>query len=120
MKHDELWNDTLDDALPGELSAASLKAMRQAARHRIVRRRIARFGLGAAALALLWLCLPVSKEEPAPGITHVTTPAPAIRELSDVELLSALNEAGLGIAIAGPKDHQEILLVSNEVGRDEP
>lgn len=121
MKHDELWNDTLDEALPRDLSAASLKAMRQAARGRILRRRITRASLTtAAALALLWLCLPVTKDKTTPNIAHAIVPAPSIRELSDQELLTALHEADIGIAIAGPKDHQEILLVANEVQRAVP
>lgn len=118
MKHDELWNDTLDEALPRDLSAASLNAMREAARGRILRRRMARASLtAAAALALLWLFLPVTKDKSTPDIAHAiapSSPAPSIRELSDEELITALHEADIGIAIAGPKDHQEILLVSQE------
>ena len=102
--------------MPSHLANASLLTMRQTARRRIFRRQIARVTLAAASLLLLsWLALPEMTSIPTCEVAVQQMPrrsSTSIHELSEAALLDALRKAGYGIAIAGPANHQEILLVS--------
>lgn len=123
MKHDDLWNDTLDDALPPGLSTTTLEAMRAESRRRRRRRSAARVAAGAAALLLWlgWLAVPSVPLPPAPRAAMTTSEPPGkVRYLSDEDLVSRLNEAGVGIAIAGSGQEKRLLLVSHDGGIYQP
>jgi len=119
MKYHDLWNDSLDAAMPHDLAAASLKAMQSAARGRKQRRRIAGaalLGLACAAGALVFWPSPRTKQ-PEPPTVAITASAPAspVRYLSDDELIEHLNAAGYGVAITENGGHERVLLVPQVV-----
>lgn len=121
MNHRDLWNDTLDDALPPDASAMVVPAMCRAARRAHWSRRAAQVAvsLGCAALAALLLvreqgpvpATPASQPNFAEGTSHV---------LTDAELLDRLQDAGFGIIITGSPDHRQLLLVSSDGSITEP
>lgn len=122
MKHDQLWNDTLDAGLPGGLASSTLAAMRGEGRRIRRRRRVTcASALVIAAGLLTWLALPKQETQP-PAVAHsIPSDAKAkpsgashIRYLSDAELISRLREVGIGIGVAGAGDQKEILLVSRQ------
>ncbi|MEP6671939.1 MAG: hypothetical protein ABJF10_22445 [Chthoniobacter sp.] len=124
MKHHDLWNDSLDEAMPRDLAAASLKAMQSAARGRKRRRRIAGaalLGLACAAGALVFwpsphTQQPVTKQSGPPAVAIAAkVPAPPVRYLSDDELIEHLNAAGYGVAITQNGGHERVLLVPQVV-----
>jgi len=134
MKHHDLWNDSLDAAMPRDLAAASLKAMQSAARGRKQRRRIAGaalLGLACAAGALVLWPIPRTKQsvakqsvakqpvtkQPEPPAVAIAAKAPAspVRYLSDDELIEHLNAAGYGVAITPDGGHERVLLVPQAV-----
>jgi hypothetical protein len=118
MKHDDLINDMLDDALPPQIAGASLSAMQQAARRRIARRRVAQASLVAAMMiTLAWVFLPETQI-----VQYAVTVAPSqsappvmqVRQISDSELFATLEEAGYGIAITGGGNARQLLFVSQD------
>jgi hypothetical protein len=124
MKYHDLWNDSLDAAMPRDLAAASLKAMQSAAHGRKRRRRIAGaalLGLVCAAGALVFWPNPGAKQsvtkQPAPPAVAIAAKAlaPAVRYLSDDELIEHLNAAGYGVAITQNGGHERVLLVPHAV-----
>ena len=120
MKHDELWNDLLRDALPPGASAAALDAMRSEARRQRARRRTIRV-CGSIALVLtviltasLW-----TKSGQPPDITSLPALQHALakietHQLTDAELVARLDDAGFGIVIATERESRRLLLVSHE------
>lgn len=117
MKPDDLWNDTLNDALPHRFAESSLAAMQREGRRRQQRRQWT--STSAAALFLLlsvvWFShttstvpVEISTAPPSP-----VSPAP-VQYLSDSELLARLQEAGIGVAVAGSVDDKRLLLVSQK------
>ncbi|HSI15219.1 MAG TPA: hypothetical protein VK961_24435 [Chthoniobacter sp.] len=129
MKYNDLWNDSLDAAMPRDLAAAALQAMQRAARGRKRRRRIAGaalLGLACTAGALVFWPSPrteqpvtrhsVTKQPGPPAVAlAANAPAPAVRYLSDDELIEHLNAAGYGVAITQNGDHERVLLVPQAV-----
>ncbi|MDR3402016.1 MAG: hypothetical protein P4L99_05910 [Chthoniobacter sp.] len=119
MKYHDLWNDSLDEAMPRDLAAASLKAMQSAARGRKRRRWIAGaalLGLACAAGALVFWPSPRTKQPGLPAVAIAArAPAPAVRYLSDDELIEHLNAAGYGIASVHSGGHERVLLVPHVV-----
>jgi ferric-dicitrate binding protein FerR (iron transport regulator) len=115
MKHHDLWNDSLDEAMPRDLAATSLKAMQRAARGRKRRRRIAGaalLGVACAAGALVFWPSPHPNQPPILATAIATSaPTPPVRYLSDDELIEHLNAAGYGIAIVQNAGHERLLLV---------
>ncbi len=119
MKPDDLWNDTLNDALPPGFTGASLAAMQREGRRRQQRRQW--ISTSGAALFLLlsviWFC-----HTPSPVPMEVSTAQPValpasptpVQYLSDGELLARLQEAGIGVAVAGSGDDKRLLLVSQK------
>ncbi len=119
MKHHDLWNDSLDEAMPRDLAATSLKAMQSAARGRKRRRRIAGaalLGLACAAGALVFWPSPRTQQPRPPAVViAASTPALPVRYLRDDELIEHLNAAGYGIAITQNGGHERVLLVPHAV-----
>jgi hypothetical protein len=125
----EMWQDSLDQALPPASTAAALAAMRRAARQRRRRRRALAAGLaGAALLAVLIQPLrppthpaaatPVAATPPpAPSAPWPAMPCPAARpaietrEIDDATLARRLATAGFTLAIAGSGPSRRYLLV---------
>jgi bacterioferritin-associated ferredoxin len=122
MNYRDLWNDTLDEALPQEADAAAHQAMQGAARRARVRRRIFRAAACGACFALAAIFMLHERNTPPqqtpPATASIDRPAPAA--LSDADLISRLEEAGFGIIIAGPENHRQLLLVSHEGGIFQP
>ena len=129
MKYHDLWNNSLDEAMPRDLAAASLRAMQRAARGRKRRRRIAGaalLGLACAAGALVFWPSSRTKQsvtkqsvtkQPEPPAVAVAANAPAspVRYLNDDELIEHLNAAGYGVAITQNGGHERVLLVPQAV-----
>jgi ferric-dicitrate binding protein FerR (iron transport regulator) len=119
MKHHDLWNDSLDAAMPHDFAAASLKAMQRAARGRKRRRRIAGaavVGLVCAVGALVFWPSPRTKQSGSPAVAVAAkAPASPVRYLSDDELIEHLNAAGYGVAITQNGGHERMLLVPQAV-----
>jgi hypothetical protein len=130
MKYHDLWNDSLDEAMPHDLAATSLKAMQRAARGRKRRRRIAGAALlvlACAAGALVFWPKPQTEQRVAklrvleqPGSPGVAIAAsaptpPPVRYLSDDELIEHLNAAGYGVAIMQNGGRERVLLVRQVV-----
>jgi hypothetical protein len=116
MKYHDLWNDALDEAMPGDLAGKSLQAMQRAARGRKQRRRItgaALLGLACAVVALIFWPRPRTMIPSAPpaAVIAARAPAPRVRYLSDDELIEHLNAAGYGVAITHDGGHERMLLV---------
>jgi ferric-dicitrate binding protein FerR (iron transport regulator) len=119
MKHHDLWNDSLDEAMPRDLASASLKAMQSAARGRKRRRRLAGaalLGLACAAGALVFWPSPRTKQPEPPAVAIAAiAPVRPVRYLSDNELIEHLNAAGYGVAITQNGGHERMLLVPQVV-----
>jgi ferric-dicitrate binding protein FerR (iron transport regulator) len=114
MKHDDLWKESLDDALPRELAAVSLAGMRRSARRRrYTRRAVATMSVAAVALAIILWPQPRTDIELTEAPVHSTNQVP-VQKLSNVALIERLNDAGYGVAVIGSGAEQEILLVSHE------
>ena len=119
MKYHDLWNNSLDEAMPRDLAAASLRAMQRAARGRKQRRRMAGaalLGLACAAGALVFWPRPGAKQPGLPAVAiAASAPASPVRYLSDDELIEHLNAAGYGVAITQHGGHERVLLVPQVV-----
>jgi len=119
MKYHDLLNNSLDEAMPRDLAAASLKAMQSAARGRKRRRRLAGaalLGLVCAAGALVFLPSPRINQPGPPTVAFAASaPASPVRYLSDDELIEHLNAAGYGVAITQNGGHERVLLVPQVV-----
>lgn len=122
MKHDDLWNDALKDALPPDVQSQSLAAMKREAKRARTRRRLVRVSAGAAVASLIVaLAKHTLKDSSAPPAQIVERSAPSpkysspkVRYLTDEELISRLRDAGIGIGVAGSGDEKQILLVSRD------
>lgn len=125
MKPDDLWNDTLDEALSPRFTASCLAAMQREGRRRQQRRQW--ISTSAAALFLLLSVIWFS-HTPSTAPVAITTAQPAapaappapVQYLSDGELLARLQEAGIGVAVAGSGDDKRLLLVSQKGGVYQP
>lgn len=116
MKHDELWNDTLETTLPDGWQSRSLAAMKRESARLRTRRHVTRASVGIAALfALAWMTWPKAERTlPWASATPETPPKPEVRYLSDAEFINRLRDAGIGVGIAGSGDEKQLLLVSHE------
>ena len=125
MKFNDLLNDTLDDALPPGAAARSLAAMKLESRRLRNRRRVMASS-GVAALAILcgWWAIPPRRDPPPQAISSKPSQPqvqlPATRMLTDAELVSRLEQAGLGTAIAGSDETRQWFLISRDGGIIEP
>ena len=119
MKHYDLWNDSLDEAIPCDLAAASLKAMQRTARGAAQRRKERRRIAGAALLGVvcasgalaLWPGTHMQQPRPTTGAIAAKGPASTVRYLSDDEFVEHLNTAGYGIAVMQNGGHKRALLL---------
>jgi len=114
MKHDEFWQDTLGDAMPGDSAARTIAAMQREHRRAKHRRHLAGATSAAAAFAIGALALRPARE-PAPiGTVAASSPTPTItvRNLTDDELLARFPE--VGVALAGtPEDRRLLIIFAN-------
>lgn len=122
MKHDDLWNDALKDALPPDVQSQSLAAMKREASRLRARRRLVRVSAGAAVASLVFvLAKHTLTDSPAPRVQIAEPSAalaqrstPHVRYLSNEELIARLRDAGIGIGVAGSGEEKQILLVSRD------
>jgi len=116
MKHDDLWNDSLDDAMSPGVAAESLATLQRASRRARRRRRAARvlaLGLVCAAAALaLW---PRPHAPLPPAVAVESQPVP-VRYLTDDEFIARLNEAGYGVVITHHDGANQVQLIPQDDG----
>jgi len=123
MKHDDLWNDSLDDAMPPGLAAKTLATLQRASRRAQCRRRVA----GAATVVLVcaaatfafWLSPRAERSASLPSAIVAESKSTPVHYLSDDELLERLNEAGYGVVITHHGDADQLQLIPN-IDPDEP
>ncbi len=114
MKHDDLWNDALDDELPRDLASRSLGAMKQESRRRQIRGR-ATVGASILALGLAGGWFVMMPEQKSPAIAQIApSPGLEVRMISETELVSRLVEMGIGVAITHTGNSREFLLIAQD------
>lgn len=127
--YQELWQDSLDEGLPGDFASESLARMLGSARKRRRRKVAVKAGLGAAlVLPLLFLLIhrappaatptstpPLVETVPVPPPVAPVPPEPkatVVQTMSDEELLAAFG--GRPVLLVGSGDSKQLVLLDQK------
>ena len=114
MKHDDLWNDALEDAIPPELQTRHLAAMQSEAKRGRIRRCAVRASLSVILLSMLtWFALPKQERGIQPAALPAAPLEPKVRYLSDAELINRLQDTGTGVGGAGRGNDKQLVFVAH-------
>ena len=114
MKPNDLWEDSLGDALPPGLAETTLATMQRERRRMKMRRRVVGASAALLALALGIFALHSPRESTPIAPIATASPQPAapaitIHQLTDEELLARFSN--VGVALAGPPEDRQLLIV---------